>query len=88
MLETVRWQCGADMEGAEFQDDIQKRKEFGESKANIAAKKNKNRTTPVTEDEVVDMRVKEDTDSDSDLEGDKAEASTKTSLKQDNIAQK
>jgi hypothetical protein len=25
-------QCGADMEGAEFQDDIQKRKEFGESK--------------------------------------------------------
>ncbi|GET51883.1 hypothetical protein RIR_jg3473.t1 [Rhizophagus irregularis DAOM 181602=DAOM 197198] len=74
MLETVRWQCGADMEGAEFQDDIQKLKEFGESK--------------VTEDEVVDMRVGEDTDSDSDLEGDKAEASTKTSLKQDNIAQK
>ncbi|UZO05694.1 uncharacterized protein OCT59_026038 [Rhizophagus irregularis] len=71
MLETVRWQCGADMEGAEFQDDIQKLKEFGESK-----------------DEVVDMRVGEDTDSDSDLEGDKAEASTKTSLKQDNIAQK
>lgn len=56
--------------------------------ANIAAKKNKNRTTPVTEDKVVDMRVGEDTDSDSDLEGDKAEASTKTSLKQDNIAQK
>jgi hypothetical protein len=54
----------------------------------MAAKKNKNRTTPVTEDEVVDMRVGEDTDSDSDLEGDKAEASTKTSLKQDNIAQK
>ncbi|RGB37078.1 hypothetical protein C1646_666445 [Rhizophagus diaphanus] len=64
-------------------DNIQKWKEFGKSKglANMAAKKNKPKTIPVTEDEVVDIRMEEDTDLDSNLEGGKAEGLTKTPLK-------